>query len=120
VSDQDRALPRNLDEDAIDVSGMPTADEIFNRPPPPPWPSARPVITLLLEALPEVADDIDANIIEQAAITSADLTEELRAVRMVLSETLAQNHDQRREIARLRQRFADIYEQRRSQRSAAA
>jgi len=98
-----------------------TADQIFNRPPmPSPWQSAKPLLTLLVEALPDVADDIDADIIEQAAITLADLTEELRAVRMVLSETLAQSYEQQREIARLQKRLAGLHELRRADRNVAA
>jgi hypothetical protein len=114
-------ITRFQDRGGPAVSDELTAEQIFNRPPTPvPWPSPRPTLTLLLEALPDVADDIDADLLEQAAMTIADLTEELRAVRMVLSETLAQSHGQQREIARLEQRLAALHELRRSDRSIAA
>jgi len=69
---------------------------------PAPWPSARPVLDVAIESLPTIEDDFSADLIEQLSLALEDRDDELRTVRMVLSEALALAHQQQREIERIR------------------
>jgi sugar (pentulose or hexulose) kinase len=71
-----------------------TADEIFSRRlAPAPWPSSSPVLAIVVELLPTIEDDLTADLLEHVALALADRDDELRAVRAVLSSTLALSHD---------------------------
>ncbi len=78
---------------------------------PVPWPSARPVLDVAIEALPFVESDFDADLIEHLALGIEDLHDERRAVRAVLSEALALAHEQHREIERLRRVYHQAIEE---------
>src|SRR5437762_192734 len=99
---------------------MPTADEIFGRRlAPAPWPSSRPVLALVAEVLPTIEDDLTADVLEHLALALADRDDELRAVRAVLSSSLALSHTQHVEIIRLRRRLADLLDAGRRERQVA-
>ena len=101
-------------------SQMPSADEIFGRRmAPPPWSRSRPVLALAVELLPTVADDLTADLLEEMALTMAHRDEELRAVRMVLSQALERLHRQYVETRRLQRRLAVRLDAERSERGAA-
>lgn len=105
---------------AVAPCKMPTADEIFGRRIwPAPWPSSRPVLALVVELLPTIEDGLTADLLEHLALALADRDDELRAVRAVLSSSLALSHTQHVEIIRLRQRLADLLDARRRERTAA-
>lgn len=108
-------------DDLAPVGNMPTADEIFGqRLAPAPWPSSRPVLALVVELLPAIEDDLTADLVEHLALSLVDRDDELRAVREVLSSALAHLHAQHAEILRLRRRLADLHDERRRERPAAA
>ena len=97
---------------------MPTADEIFGpRIAPAPWLSSRPVIELLVEVLPTIEDGLTAALLEYVALMLADLIDQLRAVRAVLSSTLALLHTKQAENVRLRRRNRDLLDARRLERT---
>jgi hypothetical protein len=77
------------------------------------------MLDLALAAMPSVTDDIAVGIIAAMAETIADLRDEMRAVRVVLSSSLTHAHQQHVEILRLRQRLAELHEARRAERQAA-
>ena len=99
---------------------MLTADEIFGRRlAPAPWPSSGSLLALIVEVLPTVEDDLEADLLEHMALVLADRDDELRAMRVVLSSVLALLHAQHVEIGRLRRRFADLLDARRRERMVA-
>lgn len=107
--------------DLDDVSGMPTAAEIFGpRPVPMLWPSSRDVLALAIELLPTIADDLTADLVEHLALALVDRGQELRAVRAVLSAALTLSNTQHAEIIRLKRRLADLLDARQRERPAAA
>ena len=98
----------------------PAANEIFGpRIAPAPWLPSRPVFALGIELLPTIADDIEANLVERLLLALGDRDDELRAVRAVLSSSLALSYTQQAEILRLRRRLADLLDARRRERTAA-
>jgi hypothetical protein len=100
---------------------MPTADDIFGRPPTPaPWPATRPVLAIAAKLLSQIVDDRTADLIERLACAIGDQRVELDAVRSVLSAAVTLSHDQHVEIVRLRARLADLLDERRRERTAAA
>ena len=85
-----------------------SAEDIPWDPAPLARPGARPLLLLVAELLPALADDLAADLIEHTAITLADSGEELRAVRSVLSAALERAHTLHVENIRLRQHLADL------------
>lgn len=80
-----------------------------------PWPASRPVVTLALDALPIVEDDLARDVITRMATTIADLGAELRAVREVLSEAMTYATAQQRQAMHARQRLAErLHDERRT------
>jgi hypothetical protein len=78
------------------------------------------VLDLTLELLPAMTDDLAADVCEQLSVAILDREEELRAVRSVLSASLAFSHEQHLEIVRLRRRLAELLDAQRRQPKAAA
>lgn len=75
-----------------------------------PWPPASPVLALAIEALPAVEDDLAARLTERMALTIADLADELRAVRAVLSASMTQAYEQQLVIDRLHRQIVEMRE----------
>jgi len=94
-------------------------DEICWDLAPAPWPSSAAVIALVVEVLPTIEDALTADLLEYVALALADRDDEVRAVRAVLSSTLALSHAHDAEIVRLRHRLADLLDARRRERMAA-
>lgn len=69
--------------------------------------------------LPTVEDDLTADLLEHLALTLADRDDEVRAIRAVLSSALVLSHAQQAKIVRLRQRLADLLDERRRERTTA-
>ena len=78
----------------------------------PAWPSSAPLRTLVLEVLPTIEDDFNADLVESLMLADVERHEELNAIRMLLSVALSECHRTQQENARLRQRL--IQAQRRS------
>lgn len=99
---------------------MITAASIPWRPAPAVWPDPRPVVAVAVEHLPLVTDDDTAAVVEHLAHAVADREAELRAVRVVLSAALAEAHDLRVELRRVRERYHALLDARRAERLRAA
>lgn len=89
------------------------ADITWQNDTPAPWPTSRPVLHVALAALPLLQDDIAAALITRMATTIADLGDELRAVRTILSYALADAHAQHVAVRRLATRLDEAHEARR-------
>ena len=99
---------------------MPAASEIFGpRIVPAPWLPSRPALTLIVEVLPTVEDDLIADLLKYVALALADRDDEVRAIRAVLSPALTLTHTQQATIVRLRRRLADLLDAQRRERTAA-
>lgn len=93
----------------VTVNPMVKASEIFNRPPAPaPWPSTDAVVEIAVRMLPLIADDEIGKLVEELAVSLADRLDELKAIRALLSESLALAHVQCVEIRRLKSRLAEL------------
>ncbi len=84
-----------------------------------PWPSSRPVLALVIEVLPAIADDLAADLVAHLALALVERGEQRRALRSMLSASLATQHEQDVEIVRLRARLAVLLDERRDARRAA-
>ena len=94
---------------------MPTADEIFGRPPAPVlWPATRPVLEIAIEVLPMITDDVTTDLIEHLAVLLVDCDEALHVTRELLSGALAMTHAQHVVIIRLQARLARLLDEFRS------
>lgn len=80
--------------------------------------SSRPICTLVVEVLPTIKDDLAIDLLEYVALALAVRDDEIRAIRAVLSSTLALSHSQQAEVVRLRRRLADLLETRRLERGS--
>ena len=84
------------------LTGMPTADEIFDRPvPAAPWLPSTSVVSIALTILPLVNDDLVADLITELLMTVVDKSEELDALRSEISVLLHRLHEADREKAHL-------------------
>ena len=107
--------------DSRNLTGMPTADEIFGRYQVlVPGPSSRAaVLAISIEMLPTIQDDMAADLIQILALALVDRDEELRAVRSVLSAALEHAHKDHVENSRLQRRLAVLLYAGRRERTAA-
>jgi uncharacterized coiled-coil protein SlyX len=95
--------------------GMPSADEIFDRPMAPSgWLSSQPAVKIALAALPAITDALAADVITELATTVVDLREQLDATRAEVSVLLQMMHASELKITRLRARVQELATQQRS------
>lgn len=95
-SDTVRATP----DASANAPGMPTANDLFDRPAAPsPWLPSQPAVEMALAILPVITDALAADVITELATTVVDLREELDAVRTEVSVLLQMMHDSGSEIA---------------------
>lgn len=104
------AAPRNVT--AADISWMPVAT--------PTWPPSRDVLAAAVEALPEIDDDLAAELIEALALALVAARERIGATRRIASTLLQAQHDAQREVTRLRARLAELLDERREARPKVA
>ena len=76
---------------------------------PAPWPpSARPLLSLVIAALPAIDDDLVGDLLTRAALLLVQIQEDRDAGRAVLVVALAELHDAEREIRKLKARRNDL------------
>ena len=75
---------------------------------PAPWPSSERLLADTIEALSTIEDQLLAGLVERLALAVVQGDEKVQAVRSVQSVALEQLHLARRENERLRQRLAEV------------
>ena len=97
---------------AADISWTPVAMRT--------WPASRDVLAAAVEALPEIDDDLAAELIEALALALVAARERIGATRRTVSALLQVQHDAQREVTRLRARLGELLDERREARPKVA
>ena len=78
-----------------------TADQVCWELPPAPWPSSDSLLALVVELLPMIEDEVEADLVQRLGLALVERDEQVAAMRLVLSVALAALNDSHREKDRL-------------------
>lgn len=84
------------------------ADQIRWKVDPAPWTRSRGLLTLAVELLPTIDDELVADLVEQLGLAVADRDEELQTIRELQFAMLDDLHLRDVDNRRLRRRLADV------------
>lgn len=97
--------------DRAAIAGSLSADDInWSVTPVRTWASTERLSKAAIALLPEIADDLTADLVEALALALAEAREQVAATRTILTEALGQLHSAQREIRRLKVRLAALLE----------
>jgi hypothetical protein len=92
--------------------GLPTASELrWTIDGGAPWPALDRVISVAIDFLPSVEDDLTAEVLLATTLALVDAREELRAIRAVGTGALTLCHQLQDDLRRVRQRNRELLDQ---------
>src|SRR5688572_5912522 len=99
---------------AINEQSTTHADVLNWTPAPAIWPSSDDALDAAIALLPEIGDNLTADVIEAQTLAIVELNERLDATRNAYITTLSLLHVSQREVKRLRRRLDDLLDARRA------
>jgi hypothetical protein len=100
---------------AINPQSTTHADALNWTPAPAGWPSSDDALDAAIALLPEIGDDLTADVIEALTLAIVELNERLDATRTAYSTTLKLLHVSQREAKRLRNRLDELLDAKRAE-----